>query len=184
VRRRRIYVPILAATVAVLGIASYALAQDGAPNRLRADPMLGFFEGGPNSGPVSTGASGSFQARFNEATQQFDYTLSYSGLEGTVQQAHIHFGHRNVNGGISVWLCETATNPSPVATTPECVQEGTVTGSFGAAEVVGPTGQGIAPGEFAELLSAIRARLTYANVHSSKFPAGEIRAQIRGGGGD
>ena len=46
-----------------------------------------------------------------------------------------------------------------------------------------PFGQGIAPGEFAEFVRAIRAGVTYANVHSSMFPGGEIRTQIRGGGG-
>jgi hypothetical protein len=39
--------------------------------------------------------------------------------------------------------------------------------------------QGIAAGEFAELVKAIRARRAYANVHSLKFPGGEIRGQIR-----
>ena len=45
-------------------------------------------------------------------------------------------------------------------------------------DVNGPAGQGIKPGEYAELLQAIRAGLTYANVHSKTYPAGEIRAQI------
>jgi len=47
--------------------------------------------------------------------------------------------------------------------------------------------QGIAPTEFAEILAAMRAGHAYANVHSSKFPNGEIRAQINnrhGGDGD
>ena len=34
-----------------------------------------------------------------------------------------------------------------------------------------------------ELLAAIRAGKTYANVHSTKFPGGEIRAQLGGRGG-
>jgi hypothetical protein len=34
------------------------------------------------------------------------------------------------------------------------------------------------PGEFAELVAAIRAGRAYANVHSDKVPAGEIRGQI------
>jgi len=46
------------------------------------------------------------------------------------------------------------------------------------ADVIGPAGQGIKPGEYAELLRAIRAGATYANVHSSLYPSGEIRAQL------
>jgi hypothetical protein len=55
----------------------------------------------------------------------------------------------------------------------------TVAGTVRAADVVGPTAQGIEPGEFAELVAAVRAGVTYVNVHSTKYPGGEIRAQLR-----
>jgi hypothetical protein len=54
-----------------------------------------------------------------------------------------------------------------------------VTGTLDASGVVGPAGQGIAAGEFAELLHAIRSGVTYANVHTNTWPAGEIRGQIK-----
>ena len=85
-----------------------------------------------------------------------------------------------------MWLCQTATNPAPVnaASTPVCPQSGTVSGEADASDVVGPTVQGIAPGEFQEILAAMRAGHAYANVHSSKFGTGEIRAQINDNDGD
>ena len=46
--------------------------------------------------------------------------------------------------------------------------------------MIGPTGQGIDPGQYGELLRAIRAGATYANVHSSKYRGGEVRAQLEG----
>jgi hypothetical protein len=42
-------------------------------------------------------------------------------------------------------------------------------------DVIGPTGQGIGPGDFGKLVDAIRSGVTYVNVHSPAFPAGEIR---------
>jgi len=62
---------------------------------------------------------------------------------------------------------------------PACPASGKVTGTVTATDVIGPAAQGIAPGEFAEALRALRAGMTYANVHSTKFPGGEIRGQIK-----
>jgi hypothetical protein len=127
---------------------------------------------------VSSAAGGRFKASVHKASQTLSYELSYSGLEGDVRQAHIHFGQRGVNGGIMIWLCQTATNPSPVASTPQCPQSGSVPGVISAADVIDPAGQGIAA-EFAQALAAIRAGVAYVNAHSSKFPPGEIRGQLK-----
>jgi hypothetical protein len=59
------------------------------------------------------------------------------------------------------------------------VQEGTVTGTITPGQVLSAAGQGLDAGEFDELVRALRAGATYANVHSSLFPPGEIRGQIR-----
>ena len=133
---------------------------------------------------VSSVASGRFKAHVDNASQTLSYELSYSGLEGTVTQSHIHFGQRGVNGGITIWLCQTATNPSPVPTTPQCPlsPSATVTGTLTSANVTpnpGAVAQGIAAMELAKVLAAIRAGAAYVNVHSSKFPGGEIRGQLR-----
>ena len=44
--------------------------------------------------------------------------------------------------------------------------------------VVGPGGQGLAPGEFEELVRAMLNGITYANVHTDLFPGGEARSKI------
>jgi CHRD domain len=178
-RRTGVFVVFMILGAVVVGaLASFAIADSGGKN-FRAQPMLGAFEPPVISSP---GARGSFRASLQGST--VNYTLSYTlGAGNTVTQAHIHLGQFSVNGGISVWLCGTASNPGP-AGTPVCPASGTVEDSFTAADVVGPAGQGITAGQFDELLAAMRADLTYANVHSTTFPGGEIRAQIRGGGGD
>ncbi len=128
---------------------------------------------------ISSVAGGEFRGRISGDGTSIEYEESYDGLEGTVTQSHIHFGQMGANGGISVFLCQTATNPDPTGSAPTCPQSGTVTGTLTAANIIGPTGQGIAAGEFAELVEAIRGGVAYANVHSSKFPGGEIRGQIK-----
>ena len=93
---------------------------------------------------------------------------------------HIHFGKRALNGGISVFLCTNlgnapATGPAVQACPPAPAE---ISGVIMAANVTGPAGQGIAGGEFAELLAAIRSGAVYVNIHSTAFPGGEIRGQL------
>jgi hypothetical protein len=124
---------------------------------------------------ISTEGGGTFRARMVDE-DTFTFRLSYDELSSHVQQAHIHFGQKRVNGGISVFLCSNLGNGP--AGTAACPESGEVTGTITAAEVVGPTAQGISPGEFDELLDAIRAGVAYVNVHTDNFTGGEIRGQL------
>lgn len=129
---------------------------------------------------VSSVARGSFRANISTSASQIAYDLSYEGLTGDVLQAHIHFGQRGVNGGVSVFLCQTVANPDPTGLAPACPASGSVSGVLTIANIIGPSGQGIAAGEFAELVAAIRSGVAYVNVHSVTFPGGEIRGQLNG----
>jgi hypothetical protein len=179
-RRLTLHAALIAMLLVVFGAGSYAVAHGGKRN-VKSEDMSGYLE----APSISTVASGRFKARIDDSNDMIHYELTYRDLEGTVTQAHIHFAQRSVSGGISAWLCETPGTQSPNASTPMCpVPGGTVTGTITPAEVIGPTAQGIAPTEFEELVAAIRAGVTYANVHSSKFPGGEIRGQINDRRGD
>jgi hypothetical protein len=127
-------------------------------------------------GAISTTGRGTFRAEIDEASGVIHYTLRYSNLVGTVTQSHLHFGQHHTAGGISVWLCEGAAKAPDPQDPPPCAPE--VSGMIVASNVIGPAGQGIAPGEFAELVAAIKAGVVYANIHSSVYPAGEIRGQL------
>lgn len=140
-------------------------------------------------GAVSTPARGTFRATIDQGGAVIHYKLSYQDLRAPVSQAHIHFGQRHTVGGIVVWLCQTTGTPAPAAVanlTPFCPPSGTVEGTIVPAQVLALTAQGFAAGDFNELVRAIRAGATYANVHSSTpppqtgFPGGEIRGQIGG----
>jgi len=151
-----------------------ALALFGAPAPAPAQEVLhADLEGIQETPAVSTVAAGEFRARISRDEAFVDYELTYAGLEAAATAAHIHFGQRAVAGGVSAFLCGGGGKPA-------CPASGTVTGTVTAADVIGPAGQGIAAGELAELVRAIREGVAYANVHSSKFPGGEIRGQIKG----
>ncbi|QDH68854.1 CHRD domain-containing protein [Marilutibacter alkalisoli] len=127
---------------------------------------------------LSTSASGAFRAHIDVKGQQIHFELSYDGLTGEVRQAHIHLGMRGVNGGVMVFLCQTAANPDPTGLSPMCPASGTVSGTITSAGVLGPAGQGVPAGGFDDLVAAIRASAAYVNVHTSAYPAGELRGQL------
>jgi hypothetical protein len=140
---------------------------------------------------VSTTGNGTFRATISRDETEINYQLTFKDLEGDVRQAHIHIGLPQNAGGIVLWLCDSDANPSPSASTPACNQAdplnnraGMVTGTLTAADVQAQAPNGIAAGEFAEVIALIRAGKTYANVHSVKFPPGEIRSQIGDRGDD
>ena len=166
--------------VAIAGLlaGSASLTADHGPRRVSAHLR------GTNEVPVvSTPASGRFTAVIDDDAETVDFKLTFQDLQAPVTQAHIHFAQPNVNGGIMVWFCGSANNPGP-AGTPACPQSGTVEGTFRPANVLAVTPQGIAAGEFAEFVRALRSGLAYANVHTQQSGGGEIRGQIKPGGGD
>lgn len=126
---------------------------------------------------LSTSGHGTFRASIRNHGTAIRYKLTYAGLEAKPLQAHIHLGQRGVNAGVIVFLCDN-TGAGPAGTKPCPDPAGTVTGTLQAADVIGPAAQGIAAGEFGELVRAIRAGATYANVHTEKYTGGEIRAQL------
>ena len=139
---------------------------------------------------VSTTGSGTFEMRINQEETEIAYELTFQDLEDDVRQAHIHIGLPQNMGGIVLWLCGSDALPGP-AGTPRCNvsdpsdnRNGSVSGVLTAANVQNVPANGIAgptattPGEFAEVIALVRAGKTYANVHTVKFGAGEIRSQI------
>ena len=167
-RRVRLAAGVAGAAVAAV-VAATALADGGRDIRTN---LIGFEE----VPAVSTDGEGRFKARVVNGGRAVRWELSYEDLSTPVQQAHIHFGQRSVNGAVSVFLCSNLGN-GPAGTQP-CPNEGTIEGTFDAEDVIGPSAQGIAPGELDELMRAIRAGVAYANVHTTMHPGGEIRGQF------
>ena len=161
----------LAASIGIVSMlgAGSRVGADDENQRVRAN-LSGYQE----TPSLSTPATGKFTAKIDDDAQTIEYKLSYEGFETTAVAAHIHLGARATSGGVSAFLCGGGTKPACPAAA------GTVTGTITPADVIGPAAQGIAPGEFAEVVRAIRAGAVYANVHSAARPGGEIRGQLRG----
>jgi hypothetical protein len=140
---------------------------DGERRRFKAD-LKGFNE----TPSISTNGEGHLRLEINQDDTAIDFALSYENMTANPAVAHIHLGQRHTAGGVSVFFCGGGGKP------PCPPQPATITGTIDATGVLGPVPQGIAPGELAELIRAIRAGATYANVHTPIFPAGEIRGQI------
>ena len=122
----------------------------------------------------SINTNGTATLKLDVTNDKLTFELTYQNLSLAPQVAHIHFGQARVIGGVMVFFCGGGGKPACPSTT-----SGTITGTVDASGVVGPTGQGIQPGDFAAVVRAIRAGASYANMHTSNFPSGEIRGQIQ-----
>jgi hypothetical protein len=168
----------------VLGIAALSASVGAASahdnNRHRQEVWQAFLFGENETPSISTPATGRFSAVIDEESSTINFRFSYRDLVGgDILFAHIHLGQRHTMGGVMVFLCGGGGKPACPPAPAEI--KGTIT----PADVVGPVGQGINPAtgndaqaEFAKVLDGIRSGASYANIHTTKFPAGEMRGQL------
>jgi hypothetical protein len=139
----------------------------------RHEVIRAFLLGVNETPSTSSTATATFRGEIDEDSQLINFTVKYEGLTGPPAVSHLHFGERRVLGGVMIFICGGGNQPAcPTGTS------GEINGTMTAANVTGPTAQGIDPGEFAKALVAIREGAAYANIHTAKFPAGEIRGQV------
>jgi CHRD domain len=155
----------------VLAIATIGMARDA-----NAEEFAAHLTGFKVVPAILTDGTGKLTLDLNRKLQSISYTLTYSGLSASVTQAHIHFGKEHTEGGVLAFLCSSVGAP---AGTPACpTGGGTVTGLITAASVIGFAPQGVLAGDFNGLVRAIGSDSTYADVATTRFPAGEIRGEI------
>src|SRR5438270_182571 len=169
----------LARLLTVIGllalVTTSAASADASAMNLRAG-LSGFSE----VPPKATGGNGTFKAK--ASNDAIDFTLTYSGLTTPAFMAHFHFAQRGVNGGIFVWLCGNPGTPAHKPCPPgNTSQPQTVTGRITAADIQAVPDQNVSAMDMATALRIIEAGDAYVNVHTSKFPAGEIRGQVSAG---
>jgi CHRD domain len=101
-------------------------------------------------------------------------------LSAPVTQSHIHFGKKHMAGGVMVFFCSNLTS-APAGTQACPASGGTVTGTLSAANVLALAGQNVTAGDFQALVDALESDTAYANIHTTSFPAGEIRGEVSRG---
>jgi hypothetical protein len=125
----------------------------------------------------STG-KGTLDLDLNKQARTINFKLTFSGLSAPVTQSHIHFGKRHVAGGITVFFCSNLSN-GPAGTQLCPAGGGTVSGTITGGNVLAIAAQGMPASDFDALVDLLVSNTAYANVHTTNFPAGEIRGQIR-----
>ena len=172
---------ILGTMAVLLGVSGSVVHADnttGTNNATEFSARLSGFNEVPLS--ILSPGSGSFKLHIDRNASTINYTLSYADVTTPVTQAHIHFGKKHTAGGVIAFLCSNLANPP--GGTPPCPQQGgSVSGTIAAGQVVAQAAQNIPAGDFNALVSAIVSGTSYANVHTTRFPAGELRGQIRNG---
>jgi len=123
-------------------------------------------EGGEEAPKVATGASGEaiFVIAANKASIEF--TLVVKNIGTSVTASHIHLGPRDLAGPVMVPLFDSRTQGT---------LKSPLTGTLTALDLAKNADLGV--NTFADLVDNMLRGNTYTNVHSTKFPGGEIRGQ-------
>jgi hypothetical protein len=127
---------------------------------------------GANEVPArDTGATGA--CGFVVTGNRVDFSIFTRGLSAPVVGAHIHIAPAGTNGPVRVPfigpnLAGTNTVTPFVAPDPGILIEN----SFGPSDVTGGL-------SLDDVLNAMRSGNAYCNVHTTNFPGGEVRGQIR-----
>jgi hypothetical protein len=135
--------------------------------------------GAGETGAIFSPGQGQLSLNVDRVNKAISFQLTYSGLSAPVTQSHIHFGKVHVAGGVMVFFCANPPLTPPPGTQACPLNSGTVKGTIIPASVIGPVPQGVTAGNFDALVAAIFSDTAYGNIHTTAFPAGEIRGQIR-----
>ena len=159
---------------AIAALAASVLVAPAAPSQ--TEHFSASLSGANEVPPINTAGTGNFEMTNQQG--MITFSLTFSGLSSSLTVAHLHFAPSKVAGGVMIFLCGGGGQPDCPAAT-----EGTITGTITAVNVTGPTTQGIDVGDLDSALEAVREGASYANMHTTNFAGGEIRGQVRRGGG-
>jgi hypothetical protein len=120
--------------------------------------------------PVESSARGHAVLRLSRDGTELHYRVTLSRIDN-VTMAHLHLAPAGANSPVVAWLYPSGPPPQLI--------EGRVNGvlaagTITASDLVGPLGGAT----LAELVDQIEAGNVYVNVHTTAYPAGEVRGQL------
>jgi hypothetical protein len=150
--------------VFLLALATAVAAQPSVSENFHAH-----LSGGEEVPPADTRATG--QTIFELRPDGLHYKLIVANIQN-VTMAHIHLAPAGQNGPVVVWLYPDEPPPQLIpGRFSGVLAEGIITSD----DLVGL----LADADLDALLAEIRAGNAYVNVHTTQFPGGEVRGQIR-----
>ena len=112
--------------------------------------------------PNTSDGKGEAEFSVSRSGRSIRYRIDAEGLTGRVRAAHIHLGDKGKAGPVVITICaRTCSMPRSGR-----LSRANFTKAPGAAN-------------FAAVVRALRAERTYVNIHTKKYPAGEVRGQIK-----
>jgi hypothetical protein len=121
--------------------------------------------------PVDTRATGVANFWLSADGDELRFRVNVGNIHN-VTQAHIHLAPAGQNGPVVAWLYPEGPPPQLI---PGRSSGPLASGVLTDDDLVGP----LLGADLEDLVKAMRAGDTYVNVHTSQFPPGEIRGQIR-----
>ena len=120
---------------------------------------------------VESNATGQAIFQLSKDGSELSYKLIVANIND-VLQAHIHLGQAGTNGGVVAFLYPSAP--------PAVLIEGKSNGILAEGIIKAENLRGaLSEGSVEDLAEAMKAGNAYVNVHTSAFPTGEIRGQIK-----
>ena len=162
--------PILLGTVLAGALATLGVAAAGADSLNFVAPLKSREE--VQEPAVVSNAAGVSTLKVSQDENSIEYRLNVANIE-EVLFAHIHCGAPGVNGPVVAFLY-----PGPTITTNGVLSTGTITD----ADVIDRPDSAACPGGVSgldDLLEKIESGDAYVNVHTTAYPMGEIRGQIK-----
>jgi hypothetical protein len=157
--------------IAMAAFLSLALAGFGCESATEDVELFQTTLAGSNEVPANpSGASGACGLQIDG--DRVLYSIEVHGLSNIIG-AHIHVAPAGANGGIRVVFIPSLDSPTVILPAGQAIPVGEgilASGSFGPGDVRTIT--------YEQLLSDIRAGNTYCNIHTTRFPGGEIRGQF------